>query len=204
MVALTFDDGPGYNKASKHILDTLEKYGAKATFFMVGRNASNLPKNVKRKQHLGMELGNHTWSHAHYGSNVTYSDISKASDAIFDVCGQYPTAFRSPGGNTTESIKSDCKKLNMPIYYWSIDTQDWLSRDADKIYNAVMDNVGDGDIILMHEIYESTADAVKRMVPKLIKKGYQLVTCRELMYAKNGEAPTPGKEYVTADREKDS
>lgn len=204
MVALTFDDGPGYNKASSRILDTLEKYGAKATFFMVGRNAANQPKNVQRKLNLGMELGNHTWNHAHYSSNVTYSDINKASNAVFDACGQYPTAFRSPGGMTTDSIKADCKKLNMPIYYWSIDTQDWLSRDADKVYDMVMNNVGDGDIILMHEIYNSTADAVKRMVPKLIKKGYQLVTCRELMYAKNGKAPVAGKEYITPDQEKTS
>lgn len=204
MVALTFDDGPGYNKASKHILNTLEKYGAKATFFMVGKNAADHPGNLKRKIRLGMELGNHTYNHAHYGSNVSFSDINKASQAIFDACGQYPTAFRSPGGMTTGSIKSSCKKLNMPIYYWSVDTRDWASRDADSIYNLTINNVDDGDIILMHEIYDATADAVKRLVPKLIKKGYQLVTCRELMYAKNGKAPTPGVEYITADQEKNS
>ncbi len=198
MIALTFDDGPGYNKASKRILDTLEKYNAKATFFMVGRNAAAHPGNIKRKVRLGMELGNHTWNHAHYGRNVTESDISKASNAISDICGLYPTAFRSPGGMTTDLIKNECRKEKMPIYYWSIDTQDWLSRDADKVYDSVMNNVSDGDIILMHEIYTSTADAVKRMVPKLIEKGYQLVTCKELMYAKNGKAPEAGTEYFDA------
>lgn len=203
MVALTFDDGPGYNKASDNILDTLEKYGAKATFFMVGRNAKNNPDNVKRKVELGMELGNHTWNHAHYGRNVTPSDISKASNAIFDICGLYPTAFRSPGGMTTDTIKSECKKENMAIYYWTVDTQDWMSRDADKVYNMVMNNVSDGDIVLMHEIYDSTASAVKRIVPKLIKKGYQLVTCRELMYAKNGKAPEAGTEYFNANKIKE-
>lgn len=198
MIALTFDDGPGYNKASKRILDTLEKYNAKATFFMVGRNAAANPGNIKRKARLGMELGNHTWSHAHYGSNVTPSDISKASNAIYNICGKYPTAFRSPGGMTTGTIKNECKKEKMPVYYWSIDTQDWRSRNADKVYDSVIKNVSDGDIILMHEIYNSTADAVKRMVPKLIKKGYQLVTCKELMYAKNGKAPEAGVEYLDA------
>ena len=196
MIALTFDDGPGYNKASNSILDTLEKYNAKATFFMVGKNAASLPANVKRKAALGMELGNHTWNHAHYGSGVEPSDIKKASNAIFNICGQYPTAFRSPGGMTTGTIKAECKKEKMPIYYWSIDTQDWMSRDADKVYNTVMNSVKDGDIILMHEIYNSTAKAVKRMVPKLQAKGYQLVTCRELMYAKTGKAPLPGVEYI--------
>ncbi len=203
MVALTFDDGPGYNKASGSILDTLEKYNAKATFFMVGRNAEGNPNNVKRKVSLGMELGNHTWNHAHYGENVLPSDIRKASDAIYNICGLYPTAFRSPGGMTTGTIKAECKKENMPIYYWTIDTQDWLSRDADKVYDMVMNNVGDGDIILMHEIYTSTADAVKRIVPALKKKGYQLVTCKELMYAKNGKAPENGVEYFSANKIKE-
>lgn len=203
MVALTFDDGPGYNKASKSILDTLEKYNAKATFFMVGRNAAAHPGNIKRKVKLGMELGNHTWNHEHYGDNVVPSDISKASNAIYNICGLYPSAFRSPGGETTGTIKAECKKENMAIYYWTIDTQDWLSRDADKVYDVTMNNVSDGDIILMHEIYNSTADAVKRLVPALKKKGYQLVTCKELMYAKNGKAPEPGVEYFNADKIKE-
>lgn len=91
----------------------------------------------------------------------------------------------------------------MPLYYWSIDTQDWLSRDADKVYESVINNVGDGDIILMHEIYNSTADAVKRIVPKLQKMGYQLVTCKELVYAKNGKSPEPGVEYFSATKIKE-
>ena len=198
MIALTFDDGPGYNKSSDKILDVLEKYGARATFFMVGKNAKDHPKNLKRKVELGCELGNHTWNHDHYGKNVTASDIKKCSQAIYDVCGQYPTAFRSPGGNTTETIRKECKAENMPLYYWSLDTQDWKYRDADKVYNAVMKHVEDGDIILMHEIYDSTAAAVEKLVPALIKEGYQLVTCEELVMAKTGKRPVAGDQYVTA------
>ena len=198
MIALTFDDGPGYNHSSDKILDVLEKYNARATFFMVGKNAKDHPENIKRKVKLGCELANHTWDHNHYGGNVTASDIKKCSKAIYDVCGQYPTAFRSPGGMTTSVIRKECKEENMPLYYWSLDTMDWKSRNADKVYNAVMNNVQDGDIILMHEIYDSTADAVARMVPKLIKEGYQLVTCEELVYAKTGKRPKPGTQYVNA------
>lgn len=198
MIALTFDDGPGYNNASDQILDVLEKYHARATFFMVGQNAKDHPKNLKRKIELKCELGNHTWSHNHYGSKVTAEDIKKASDAIYQACGQYPTVFRSTGGNTTSKILEECKKENMPLFYWSLDTQDWKSRDANKIYNCVMKNVSDGDIILMHEIYGSTAKAVEKMVPKLIAKGYQLVTVTELVQAKTGKNPVPGQQYVTA------
>lgn len=196
MIAVTFDDGPGYNGASDKILDVIEKYHIKATFFMIGSNASNLTKNVKRKVALGCQIGNHTYNHEHYGKNVTPNDIIKGSDAIEKACGVRPTAFRSPGGITTELIRKTCKQEKMPLYYWSLDTQDWKSRNADKVYNAVVKNVSDGDIILMHEIYGSTADAFERMVPVLLKKGYQFVTCDELVAAKSGKKPEPGTQYV--------
>ncbi len=198
MVALTFDDGPGYNKSSDKILDTLQKYKAHATFFMVGKNAADHPKNLKRKVALGCELGNHTMFHDHYGKSVTPGDIRKCSEAIYDATGQYPTAFRSPGGATTDTIKKECKTESMPLYYWSLDTLDWRDRDADTVYNRVMKKVKDGDIILMHEIYDSTADAVARLVPALQKEGYQLVTCEELMLAKTKKAPVPGRQYTRA------
>lgn len=196
MIAVTFDDGPGYNGASDRILDVIEKYHIKATFFMIGSNASNLTKNVKRKVALGCQIGNHTYNHEHYGKNVTPNDIIKGADAIEKACGVRPTAFRSPGGITTELIRKTCKQEKMPLYYWSLDTQDWKSRNADKVYNAVIKNVSDGDIILMHEIYGSTADAFERMVPVLLKKGYQFVTCDELVAAKSGKKPEPGTQYV--------
>lgn len=196
MIAVTFDDGPGYNGASDKILDVIEKYHIKATFFMIGSNASNLTKNVKRKVALGCQIGNHTYNHEHYGKNVTPNDIIKGADAIEKACGVRPTAFRSPGGITTELIRKTCKQEKTPLYYWSLDTQDWKSRNADKVYNAVIKNVSDGDIILMHEIYGSTADAFERMVPVLLKKGYQFVTCDELVAAKSGKKPEPGTQYV--------
>ncbi len=199
MIALTFDDGPGYNHSSDKILDVLEKYNVRATFFMVGENARDHPDNLKRKVKLKCELANHTWNHEHYGENVTAADIKKASDAIKKASGGHaPTAFRSPGGNTTSTIRKECKAEGMPLYYWSLDTQDWKSRNADAVYKAVMNNVQDGDIILMHEIYDSTAEAVAKMVPELIKQGYQLVTCQELVLAKTGKAPEAGTQYMNA------
>ena len=198
MIALTFDDGPLTVEVSEKILDTLEKYNARATFFMVGNLTESRAANLKRKVQLHCEIGNHTWNHEHYGKNVTAQDISKASDAIEKACGQRPTAFRSPGGNTTETIRNECKKENMALYYWSLDTEDWKYRNADHVYKAVMNNVQDGDIILMHEIYPSTAEAVERMVPELVKKGYQLVTCEELIKAKTGKEPEAGTQYLNA------
>lgn len=196
MVAFTFDDGPGYNDASDRIMDVIEKYNIKATFFMLGTNSKSHTKNVQRKVADGCQIGNHTYNHENYGKNVTAQDIIKASDAIEKAGGVRPTAFRSPGGITTDLIRNTCKGENMPLYYWSLDTEDWKSRDADKIYKKVMRNVSDGDIILMHEIYGTTADAFERLVPELLDKGYVFVTCDELVKAKTGKAPEPGTQYV--------
>ena len=167
-------------------------------FLWLVKNAKNNPDNVKRKVALGCEIGNHTYDHKHYGKDVTAKDIRKGSDAIKNACGQYPTCFRSTGGNTTEKIRNECRAQGMPIYYWSLDTEDWKSRDKKKIYKKVIKNVKDGDIILMHEIYPSTAKAVEKLVPKLISMGYQLVTCEELMLAKTGAVGKPGTQYVNA------
>lgn len=204
MIALTFDDGPGYNDASDRILDVLEKYHAKATFFMVGTNAESHKKNLQRKVELGCELGNHTYSHTKYGSKITAKDIKDCSEAIYKTCGKYPTCFRSPGGQTTKEIREVCKAENMPIYFWSVDTNDWKFRDAKKVYNHVMNTAKDGDIVLMHEIYGTTADAVEKIVPELIAEGYQLVTVSELVKAKTGNPPVAGQEYITAQRIKAS
>lgn len=201
MVALSFDDGPAYNSngsnSTQRILNVLEQYGVKATFFMVGERVSDKTKTLLQKElEIGCELGNHTYSHDHYGKSVTAEDISKASEQIKAYSGQAPTMFRCPGGNVTDTIREECKKEGMPLAYWSVDTEDWKSKNADSIYNRIMSGVYDGSIILMHDIYSTTADAVERAVPALIEQGYQIVTVSELIAAKSGEAPKAGEQYV--------
>ena len=198
MVALTFDDGPDYKDYTERILATLKEYGGHATFFQCGRTSAELPEKIALIVQEGHEIGCHTYNHDHYGDEVTPDDIVKADDAIEQACGQRPTAFRSPGGMTTNLIRDICVDEKMPIFYWSIDTEDWKSRDADSVCRAVMDYVKDGDIILMHNVYESTADAVERIVPFLAEKGYQMVTVSQLVQAKTGKPTVPGTQYVTA------
>lgn len=203
IVALSFDDGPGFgdgkNKSTTmQILDVLEKYGARATFFMCGSRLSESNKAVlQREIKLGCELGNHTYDHSHYGKNVTAADISKNSNKIKKLCGQAPTMFRCPGGMMSSTIQVECKAEGMPIAYWSVDTEDWKSKDAKSVYKIATTQVYDGSIILMHDIYPSTVEAVKKIVPKLIEDGYQIVTVSEMLTIKNGgKAPKPGNQYI--------
>lgn len=198
MVALTFDDGPDYDDVTERILDALKEYNGHATFFQLGNRAADLPELMTRIASEGHEIACHTYDHSHYGSDVTSDDIVRGDDAIEQASGIRPVAFRSPGGSTTDQIRETCRSEGMPIFYWSLDTEDWRSLDADAVYDAVVNNVSDGDIILMHNIYSSTADAVERIVPYLVQEGYQLVTVHQLVQAKTGNPPVPGTQYYTA------
>jgi peptidoglycan/xylan/chitin deacetylase (PgdA/CDA1 family) len=178
MVALTFDDGP--SQYTDGILDTLEKYNARATFFEVGNRVSLYPAAVSRIDKLGCELGNHSYDHARLGSasvSKLKSESKQTDKKIKAITGKTPTLFRPPYGSIGTNMKKTVKK---PFILWSIDTEDWKSRNADSVYNRVIGHVSDGDIILMHDLYSSTEAAAKRIIPKLVEQGYQLVTVSEL------------------------
>lgn len=184
MVALTFDDGPKTSTTGR-VLDVMELYNTRATFFVLGNLASGNTAMLSRMNSLGCQIGNHSYSHPNLtkqsSANVT-SQITRTSDIIFNAVGKYPTVVRPPYGSYNKTVLNAAAK---PFILWSIDTLDWKHRDATKVYNAVFSKVRDGDIILMHDIYTSTATAVENIVPELLRRGYQLVTIEELARYKN-------------------
>lgn len=187
MIALTFDDGPG--AGTEKILQILQENDAKATFFEVGTSIQNYPELSKKLADAGMQMASHTWDHPDMTS-LSDSEIEKtlsktAAEMEKATGGTTPSALRPPYGAVDDNVKS---QVNLPIILWSIDTLDWSSRDADAICQKVdAADPGDGDIILFHDIYESTADAVARLVPQLKAKGFQLVTVEQMFAAKNKE-----------------
>lgn len=189
MVAITFDDGPG--NSTKRILDTLEKYNAKATFFDLGQRMITYKDIVKRESQIG-EVGTHTYSHANLNklsNDSLINEIKNAENAYYQVLGTYPKLIRPPYGNANKTVQSCI--TNMAIINWNIDTLDWKTKNPDMIINEVTKvNNLNGSIILMHSIYDSTAEAVEYLVPYLINEGYQLVTISELATYKNIELTT--------------
>lgn len=179
-VALTFDDGPDA-KVTPQILATLNKYNAKATFFMVGPNASKNSAIVKKVYEAGHEIGNHTWNHPKLTglspANVK-QEVDRTSNAIYASIGQYPTVFRPPYGEVNDKVRS---VITMPSILWSIDTLDWKHRNADKILASVKASVKDGSIILMHDIHQTTANGLENVVLYLQKQGYEFVTVSEIL-----------------------
>lgn len=195
MVALTFDDGP-YPPTSNRILDCLEKYDVTATFFELGQNAANYPEVIKREAELGMEVGSHSWSHPNLktlSAAQVKSQVDKTNKALEKACGQTATVIRPPYGNSCKALE---KYAKAPIILWSVDTLDWKSRNAKSVMKVMkgIKNL-DGRVVLMHSIYDSTAEAVEQLVPWLLKKGYQLVSVSELLEYKYNETPKKGKFY---------
>lgn len=195
MVAITFDDGPNPIHTNA-ILDTLEKYDARATFFDLGSLVEKYPDVVKREAALGCEVASHSYKHDNFnkltGAQIT-ADVEKTEAAFQKVLGTSPSAFRPPYGNCNDSVKG---LIPLPIYLWSVDTLDWKSRNAQAVMNEVK-AIGDldGKVILLHGIYASSAEATELLVPYLQEQGYELVTVSELLYAKHGEAPQNSKIY---------
>ncbi|SCY35345.1 MULTISPECIES: polysaccharide deacetylase family protein [Lysinibacillus] len=179
-VALTFDDGPNA-KVTPQILATLNKYDAKATFFMVGKNVSRNAAIVKQVYEAGHEIGNHTLNHKKLTAlsiAEVKQEVNGTSNAIYTAIGQYPTVFRPPYGATNDQVRSF---MTIPSILWSIDTLDWKHHNADKILAYVKASVKDGSIILMHDIHQTTANGLENVILYLQKQGYEFVTVSEIL-----------------------
>ena len=139
-----------------------------------------------------MEQGNHSWDHktlTHLTPEQIAAEISRTSDVIRSVTGANPTLFRPPGGGYNNTVMANSQ--NLPMILWSIDTLDWSHKNAQTSYDIVMSSVKDGDIILMHDIYQSTSDAVVIILERLAAEGYEVVSVSELL----GDKLTAGKKY---------
>ena len=195
MVALTFDDGP-HAVYSDMILDVLEEYHAVATFFEVGRNIAACPEVLPRMEELGCEIGSHSNAHRNLSKlkkSTLLKDLDAADAAFTAAVGYAPALVRPPYGAVNKTVKYASERT---MVTWTVDTLDWKSKDAQTVVNYLQ-NYGDldGEIVLMHSIYESTAQAVAVLVPWLQEQGYQLVTVTELMAYYYGEMPQPDHFY---------
>lgn len=185
-IALSFDDGPLAGKTDK-ILDVLDKYGIKATFFMVGSQVMYCPETAMRVMSDGHEIGNHTNNHkslAALSEDELDDEICHAERAIFDACGYIPSLFRPPEGVCTEKISRAAKKQGYSIIMWSVDTLDWQGKNAEIIAENVLANAKPGAVILMHDgifAKSHTAESLDLIIPALLAEGYTFVTVGELI-----------------------
>lgn len=196
MVALTYDDGPSA-ESTNIILDSLSAVGGRATFFLIGSQIYGENNDcVNREVAMGCEVGTHTYDHENL-THISDEDVRhtalKCKYLIQFTCGINTGLLRAPGGNCNEETLAALNKVDLPNIMWSVDPQDWKNRDADYVHDTVMQYVSDGDIVLMHDIHMTTAEASKRIIPELAEAGYQLVTVSELAAYHGGM--TAGGQY---------
>lgn len=179
-IALTFDDGP-HKVYTERLLDGLKERNVKATFFLLGENIEGKEEIVKRIAQEGHLIGNHTFYHVDITKldpEEACEEIQKTSEKITEITGEPVEYVRPPFGNWDKNL--ECDVTMIPIF-WTVDTLDWTTGNADQIVQKVVTAVEENDIILMHDSYDSTVQAALRMIDLLQAEGYEFVTADELI-----------------------
>lgn len=179
-VALTFDDGPG--PYTPQVLDILEEFDARATFYVVGQQILSWPRMLPLIAEAGHDVGNHTMSHpklSQLSVSEQMAEINGLDDMIFERVGIMPTTFRPPFGDLPDGPLPD--PHSRPVVMWSVDSLDWRKRTAAAIVDEVLADIGAGDIILMHELYQRSVDALPIILTELQERGLTVVSVPELL-----------------------
>lgn len=179
-IALTFDDGP-HSVYTERLLDGLAERDVKATFFLLGSNIEGKEDIVKRMAEEGHLIGNHTYYHVDItklSQEEACAEIQDTSEQITAITGEPVEYVRPPFGNWDKEL--ECDVMMIPIF-WTVDTLDWTTGNADQIVQKVVTNVEENDIILMHDSYDSTVQAALRIIDLLEAEGYEFVTADELI-----------------------
>lgn len=180
VVALTFDDGPN-PATTNQALDTLSKYGIKATFFVLGKNVSGNEEILKRMKADGHVIGNHSWSHpvlSKLSLDEAKKQITDTEDALTKVLGSSSKLMRPPYGAITDDIRNS---LDLSFIMWDVDSLDWKSKNEAAILTEIQREVKNGSIILMHDIHAETVNALPKVIDYLKGQGYDFVTIPDLL-----------------------
>lgn len=182
VIALTFDDGPGPYTA--HLLDVLDQYGAKATFFLIGSKVSSQANVVRSIHARGHQLGNHSWSHPELPKlpvDQIAGEIDRTNDAIKQATGVTPAILRPPYGAVNGVVLEQLRARDMSSILWSVDTRDWADRNSDIVCSRAVAGARPGAIILMHDIHQTSVGAVPCILSALKQQGYSFVTVQGLL-----------------------
>lgn len=194
LVALTFDDGPS-GRFTQQLLEGLEERNAKATFFLCGYRMEQYPELTQKIFDSGHEIGLHGYSHKSMLKMCQRDigrELDKAMECVPEGCS---VAFlRSPGGLCGKCAEVAAQERNLALLTWSIDPRDWATHDADAIEKEVVQHVRDGDVILLHDMSDSSVAAALTIIDELQEEGYRFVAATELARAR-GVSPIPGKTY---------
>ncbi|MDN3238131.1 polysaccharide deacetylase family protein [Glycomyces tritici] len=187
-VALTFDDGPNPGTTGS-LLSTLTANGLRATMFNTGQRAAGNPSLVAAQVNAGMWVGNHSYSHGHMtqmSSSQMAQEISSTQQAIQQAGGGTPVLFRPPYGETNATLRSVEAQYGLTEVLWSVDSQDWNGASTAQIVSAA-NNLQNGGVILMHDAYQNTVNAIPQIAANLRSRGL----CAGMISPSTGRAVAP-------------
>jgi peptidoglycan-N-acetylglucosamine deacetylase len=193
-IAMTFDDGP-QEKLTPKLLDLLAEHHIKATFFVIGQNATEYPDIVARAAREGHEIGNHSWSHPNLGKMSDESvrrQLRQTEDAIKQATGKRPTLMRPPYGSLSSRQKQWIHdEFGYRIVLWDVDPLDWKRPGPSVVTNRIVRETRPGSIVLSHDIHPGTIEAMHDTLNQLEAKGFKFVTVSELIAMAKPETPAP-------------
>ena len=196
-IALSFDAAWG-NEDTQLLIDILNSYNVKATFFLVGDWVDRYPESVKQLYDAGMEIGNHSNTHAHYTKLSTdgiTADVSACNEKIQAVTGQSPTLFRCPYGEYDDHVVSAINSMGMHVIQWDVDSLDWKDLSAKEIYERVTSRAAPGSICLFHNAALHTPEALPSIIEYLLSEGYSIVPTSPLIYTENYTIDHTGRQW---------
>ena len=202
-VALTFDDGPS-GRYTRQLLDGLQDRGVKATFFLCGYRVKEYPDIAQRIFDEGHEIGIHGYSHKSMKA-MSRRDIAAEivdTHALLPE-GCFPRFLRPPGGSVSDAVRQVAEVRSLSILSWTVDPRDWATRDTAAIETAVLENIKDGDIVLLHDMTTSSVNAALDIVDTLLEDGFELVTASQLAKLRNTRL-NPGQVYTGFPRKEEA
>jgi polysaccharide deacetylase family sporulation protein PdaB len=183
-VAISFDATWG-TELTDEILEILDTHSITTTFFLAGYWVDKHPDYVVKIADAGHEIGNHSYSHPHMNTlseQGVHYELQKNQDLIRDLTGQSTTLFRPPFGEYNNQVLSAASSLGYDTIQWSVDSLDWKKLSSDQIYERVMEQVKPGSIVLFHNAAPGTPGAIRRLIPDLVAKGYEIRPVSELLH----------------------
>lgn len=182
-VALTFN-AAWDNSDVQQLIEILDKYDLKVTFFVVGDWVDKYPKSVKQLYEAGHEIMNHSDNHAHYSSLSTeqiINDVNACNDKVAQITGVKPDLFRAPYGEYDDHVIATLNAMGMYTIQWDVDSLDWKNLSANEITNRVISKTESGSIVLFHSGAKNTPEALPDILDFLLADGYEIVKVSDLI-----------------------
>ena len=200
VLSVTFDASWGGDKTLA-ILDLLDEYDAKATFFLVGIWVDKYPELVKEIAARGHEIGNHSDSHAHFtqiSEGQIRQELDACSDKIEALTGVRPTLFRPPYGDYDNKVVNVSRNEGYECVQWSVDSLDWKNRGVSDLVKRATSNVQQGDIILFHNDSQYIVEALPQILAYYREQGFSMIPAGEILLEGDTTIDVQGKQHPAA------